>query len=161
MLPTGFDTFPADSPRAGRVALEILALDERSRGMLAGWREELRRLIARRKESPARTVNAALRTQFVSAIAEASRAIREVCAPEKSRIIAEAAETIRPYFQHAGDARAAAMRFPAVVEMGEFLSGPSLAETLNGLAGQAEAVSGLIGRILDGGEIYHFSGPKA
>jgi len=161
MLPTVFDSTPGHAARNGRVALVILQVDEPHRAALAAWRAELDRLIKKHAACPARTLDNSLRSHLLSALQGAGHAICEACAPERGQVITEAAETIRHYFKHAGDARAAAMRFPAVVEMGDFLRGPSPAETLGGLASQAKDAGVLIGRILEGGEIFHFSGPKA
>ena len=147
-----------DSARAGRVSLNILAISEPHRAALAEWRDELQRLISKFEVCPSRTQNKGLCNLIATALVNTHAAIGSACRPAEARLVEDAAALIRRYFTHAGDVRAAVSKFPAVLEARDFIHAVSPANELLALVKQAKAAVKLIGRILDMGEVWHFSG---
>lgn len=156
MLPSA-----AHSSQVNRISLTVLTVSEMHAQTLAEWRVKLNELIARQRACPNRQRNASLRNQLSTAMHAAYEAIATACAEPKGEILAEAVAAVRRYFPKAGDARAVALGFPAVVDVHFFLMGPEPADSLAGLASQAEETVATIGKILDCGEVWNFTGGKA
>ncbi|MDR3401830.1 MAG: hypothetical protein P4L99_04955 [Chthoniobacter sp.] len=143
---------------SSRISIQAVALTEAQRATLGEWQAQLGKLVEQQHTCRARAVHGSLGVQLSSTIRGAHETIAEVCAPSVAELLASAAALIGIYFHHAGDARAAASQFPAFAELRGFLRGWKGDETLAGLAAQAEATGVLIGHILAGGEVWHFTG---
>ena len=122
---------------------------------LAEWKAKLESLLARRRRSY-RERDRQLGVHLASAISGAHAAITEACGPARSALVSEAAERIAPYFDHAGDARAAALHFPAVVAFNRELRGDAPGDSLDVLTDHATGTIELIARILEGREIWRY-----
>ncbi|MEP6667908.1 MAG: hypothetical protein ABJF10_02080 [Chthoniobacter sp.] len=140
------------------LAIQAVELNAPQRATLAEWQAELGKLVQHQRTCRARAVHGSLGIHLSSAIRGAHEAIAEVGAPAMAQLLTTAAESISHYFRHAGDARQAAAQFPAFVELRGFLRGYKGEDSLAGLADQAEATGQLIARILEGGEVWRFTG---
>lgn len=125
------------------------------RATLEEWKAKLESLIERRRGS-LRERNRQLCVHLASAIGGAHAAIAEACGPARSALVGEAAARIAPYFDHAGDARAAALHFPAVVAFTRELRGDAAGDSLDVLTARAQRTVELLARILDGREIWRY-----
>lgn len=146
---------------ANRISLAVVTVSASHREALAEWRVKLTSLAAQRHACPARERNASLRAQMASAIHSASEAIAAACAEPKGALLAEAIAAVAKYFPRRGDARAAVLSFPAIVDLHFFLMGPEPSAHLGALAQQAEEIAATIGNILESGEVWNFTGAGA
>ena len=137
--------------------IRVTELTEIQRTTLAEWQAELLKLATQRRAS-FRRHNRQLSTHLASAVRGAYSAIAEACAPAKSELVAAVLATVQPYFPCPGDARAAAVKFPALTVLAEFLRGPSTELALTGLTEAAEATAALIDKLLAGETVWRFRG---
>jgi len=144
---------PIIPPLAFR-AVAVLTVQERD--VFGGWISHLNKLIERSEETGGALRGSQLDTHLSSALVGAFHAMRDTCLPLKSALVAEAAERLKPFYPRPGDAWQVASETPAAIAFRDFIAGPPLETTVNGLTRQARAAVALLGMIVSGEEFWRY-----